>query len=542
LARDLVGAAPDATPSLVWRSANSLWVLIVIMSSDVIGVELDATIIAGKELVPKDGSGIFGMGKAKTSDPYVRILLDGKKIGETSVQKKTLAPVWGEAFKQNFEGRAFNPNAILVFAIFDKDKASADDPMGEVTVPLSSLYSGHVVEKWFPVTVCKGCNNATGSLHLKLACAVRRAVSLRAHESMAVSGFVAVGLGWDMLRGGGAIDLDTSCVAVSFAGRILEQETVYFAQLRSRSGAISHTGDEKEGDEDLGEGDDEVIMVNLPRVPADVCALYFIATVASEGRSFADVKTAKMRLVDWRTGAELCRYIPAMLGAHTALFMCRIARAQPQAAWKLSMIGEHDHTARDWGTLVPEIKAYTTDIVKGLKVDISERVAIMRKGNVMRMRDYAGSTDPYGVPSMLVLGLAWDVTDGVNIDLDASVIMLDANLKCIDLVFFGKLFSTDLSVQHGGDELAGDAKGDDEKIFLQLGSVHPAVKYLGFVINSYSGQELDDVKDASCHLFDGQSGRDLMRYRMTNSQMLDKHTGDKRAPLACIERATGCPF
>ena len=44
------------------------------------------------------------------------------------------------------------------------------------------------------------------------------------------------------------------------------------------------------------------------------------------------------------------------------------------------------------------------------------------------------------------------------------------------------------------------------------------------VINSYSGQELDDVKDAGCHLFDGASGRDLAKFQMTNMEYLDKHT------------------
>ena len=105
-----------------------------------------------------------------------------------------------------------------------------------------------------------------------------------------------------------------------------------------------------------------------------------------------------------------------------------------------------------------------------------------------------------------------------------QVIMLDAKLQCIDLVFFGKLRSSDGSIQHGGDEREGDEKGDDEKIFLELGKVHQAVQYLGFCINSYSGQELDDVKDASCHLFDGATYRDLMRYHLTDNKALDKHT------------------
>ena len=102
--------------------------------------------------------------------------------------------------------------------------------------------------------------------------------------------------------------------------------------------------------------------------------------------------------------------------------------------------------------------------------------------------------------------------------------MLDANLRQLDIVFYGKLASSDGAVRHGGDEREGDEKGDDEKVFLQLANVHPAVRYIGFVINSYSGQELDDVKDAGVHLFDGSSMRDIFRYHMTNTKELDKHT------------------
>ena len=40
----------------------------------------------------------------------------------------------------------------------------------------------------------------------------------------------------------------------------------------------------------------------------------------------------------------------------------------------------------------------------------------------------------------------------------------------------------------------------------------------------YSGEELDDVKDASCHLYDGSSYRDLASFKMANCAFLDKHT------------------
>jgi len=274
-----------------------------------------------------------------------------------------------------------------------------------------------------------------------------------------------------------------------------------------------------EGDEDLGQGDDEIILVDLARVPQRVSFLFLVATVAIEGRSFADVKTSRIRLVDQGSGFERCRFMPAMAGAHTAIFLARLAREG--SGWKATMVGEVDHTARDWGSLIPEMRMYMSDLVPGIKVDHSQRVALMRKGGGIRLSDYSQSPS---LPQTIVLGLAWDVTDGIAIDLDASCIMLDSNMQQVDLVYFGKAASNDGSVRHGGDQRSGAAKGDDEQIFLSLASVHPAVAYLGFVINSYSGQELDDVKGASCHLFDGGSSRDIARFTLTNTKFLDKHT------------------
>ena len=61
------------------------------------------------------------------------------------------------------------------------------------------------------------------------------------------------------------------------------------------------------------------------------------------------------------------------------------------APWALQAIGEYDHTARDWGTLVPEVQMYSQDIVPGIKVNMADRVAIMRKGGLIRVKDYTPS-------------------------------------------------------------------------------------------------------------------------------------------------------
>ncbi len=128
------------------------------------------------------------------------------------------------------------------------------------------------------------------------------------------------------------------------------------------------------------------------------------------------------------------------------------------------------------------------------------------------------------IPEPLTFGLAWDVTNGVNIDLDASVICLDASLNVVDIVSYSHLRSKDNAIKHGGDEREGDELGDDEKIEIWVNSVDPTIKHVGFVINSFSGQELDDVSKASCHLFDSNTRVDIARHKIANNGDLDKHT------------------
>ncbi|KAJ1459885.1 TerD domain-containing protein, partial [Pelagophyceae sp. CCMP2097] len=75
-----------------------------------------------------------------------------------------------------------------------------------------------------------------------------------------------------------------------------------------------------------------------------------------------------------------------------------------------------------------------------------------------------------------------------------------------------------------GDQRSGAAKGDDEQIHFSLSRIDPRARFVGLCINSYSGQELDDVSRTSCHLFDSSTRRDFMRFEMTGDRALDKHT------------------
>ena len=57
---------------------------------DILGAEIDLTIVGGKDLVAKDGGGLFS--KSKSSDPYVRVVYVGHEYGRTEVVEKNLSP------------------------------------------------------------------------------------------------------------------------------------------------------------------------------------------------------------------------------------------------------------------------------------------------------------------------------------------------------------------------------------------------------------------------------------------------------------------
>jgi len=142
---------------------------------------------------------------------------------------------------------------------------------------------------------------------------------------------VMIGLGWDMM-GHHPIDLDVSCVA--FDARRQEQETVYFGNLKSRTGAIRHGGDNRTG---AGDGDDERIYIDLALLPPSYRTLYIIVN-SYTGEPLSVIKNAYVRLVNTRSGQELVRFELSnitsnrRLAQNTAMLMCKLFRRSTPAA------------------------------------------------------------------------------------------------------------------------------------------------------------------------------------------------------------------
>lgn len=81
------------------------------------------------------------------------------------------------------------------------------------------------------------------------------------------------------------------------------------------------------------------------------------------------------------------------------------------------------------------------------------------------------------------------------VDLDSSVILLDGQGNKVDIVYFGHKNAP--GVHHYGDDLTGDADGDDgmdnETVEITLSEIEPRVEHVFFVLNSYRHHKFDKI-------------------------------------------------
>ncbi|MFG2601404.1 TerD family protein [Streptomyces sp. NPDC048462] len=144
---------------------------------------------------------------------------------------------------------------------------------------------------------------------------------------------VKMGLGWEPAFRGKDIDLDASVIA--YGPNRNHLDSCYFGKLSILDGAIKHSGDNLTGE---GAGDDEVIVVDLGRIPAEATGLVF--TVNSfTGQKFTEVAKAYCRLIDAATGEELVRFDLTSAEAQTGVIMAKLIK-QFSGEWEMTAVGD----------------------------------------------------------------------------------------------------------------------------------------------------------------------------------------------------------
>ena len=104
-----------------------------------------------------------------------------------------------------------------------------------------------------------------------------------------------IGLGWDT-----KCDIDASVLLFE---QTTLKENISFSNLRSSTDAVVHSGDNLTGE---GDGDDEVISVELLKIPQEVDSIWPVINIYEFKTKFNDVKGAYCRIYNGNN--ELVRF------------------------------------------------------------------------------------------------------------------------------------------------------------------------------------------------------------------------------------------
>lgn len=158
---------------------------------------------------------------------------------------------------------------------------------------------------------------------------------------------VIVGLGWDAVQQERRLfapkpkDIDCDAFALLLTNGKLtsKDDIVYFGNLRHKSDAVMHMGDNLTGE---GEGDDEQIVIDLNRVPEQYDKIILAVNIYkayARHQHFGMIENAFIRLVDGRNNSEICIYnLSENYNGQTAMLFGEVYRYQGE--WKFGAIGQ----------------------------------------------------------------------------------------------------------------------------------------------------------------------------------------------------------
>ncbi len=153
----------------------------------------------------------------------------------------------------------------------------------------------------------------------------------------------------------------------------------------------------------------------------------------------------------------------------------------------------------------------------GISLEKGQRISLSKEGG--------------GGLKNVFLGLGWgrrkEVSKGflgfgggekeVDVDLDASCLMIDASKKPVDVVWFRKLVSDCNTVRHSGDDRAGGGSADDdnERIQVDLQKLPAHIQTLVFTVNSFLNDSFAGIPNAFCRLYDVDGKKELARFNLS---------------------------
>lgn len=156
------------------------------------------------------------------------------------------------------------------------------------------------------------------------------------------------------------------------------------------------------------------------------------------------------------------------------------------------------------------------NLTKGQKIDL-------RKDNGTTLTNFCVGVNWGAIEKKTLFGLSKNL---INIDLDLSCILIDANNNLCDHLYSplyrieilqqfglpkGKLVTVDNAMKHTGDDLEGDKGGDDgldnEIITIDLSRVDAKVEQIFFFLNNAGKEDFSQIPYAKIRMYEGTPTR-----------------------------------
>ena len=150
---------------------------------------------------------------------------------------------------------------------------------------------------------------------------------------------VSLGAGWDIANNGLDYDLDIAAFLLDSNNKFNTVSNIIFF-INNESQGISLAGDNRTG---AGEGDDEVININLEEINPNIAKIVFVVTIheaQAKRQTFGMVENSYVRLVDLENNKrEICRFNLKENGSTaTSVIFAELNRKGSE--WQFKAIGE----------------------------------------------------------------------------------------------------------------------------------------------------------------------------------------------------------
>ena len=298
---------------------------------------------------------------------------------------------------------------------------------------------------------------------------------------------VYVGLGWDF-TGTETFDLDASITGVDEKFNIIE--AIFYSHKKGLNNSVIHFGDNQTGE---GEGDDEVIQVILNQVPEGV--YYLAVTINSYSKnSLIKAKSAYIRL--FTDKYNIGRYTLTRTKDCIGLLLGVFQRDPTQKTWYFRCMAD---------PISGRVVTSSFDDIKTLLGNYT-----IGKGGKDNYVQHPLPGEPlfdFGKWQQIenrftYVGLGWDIQQGSNFDLDASILTFDSQDNNLEIIYHKNLHSYNNAIIHYGDNRTGVGEGDDEVLSIDFGQVDPNIFTIAVIINSFKGNSLIGINTAFIRLYD----------------------------------------